>query len=710
MRHAHRRSPLRSAAHAFIRIATLLALVAMTALGWVGIQAFRLLSAGLPEVEALARHRPAETTRIFSSDGQLIATLFHENRTAVPLDKVSPRVIHALIAVEDSRFFEHEGVDYAGIVRAGWANLRGGTIEQGASTITMQLARAMFLSQERSFERKAREALLATRIEHRFSKRQILDLYLNHVYFGSGAYGIASAASTYYGRTPDRLTAAQAAMLAGILQAPTRLSPHVDRRAALQRQISVLQRMRDLGFIDGREYQAALREASRAKIRPKGDKIQAMLKYPYFTAHVVAELSKRLPEELLYQGGLRIYTTLDLRLQKQSEAILRQRVRAEGGWYNAHQGALALVENQTGYVRALVGGTGWNDKSQFNRATQALRQPGSSFKAFVYATALERGMTPETVIPDTAITYDAGKPWQWSPKNSDGAYMGAIPMRVALMQSRNVVAVKTLASVGAESVVNTARRMGLKGKLEPYLSLALGAGEATPLEMAAAYSVFPNAGLYRHPVTVKLIVNRDGQVLEDNRHPGARKVLTNATAARMVEMLQRVVTGGTGRAAAVPGHRVAGKTGTTESYRDAWFVGFTPQYSMAVWVGNDDYKPMWQAYGGDLPARIWREAMGAALAGKKPRGFAALAHLPVRTLVLCRTSHKLAGPYCRTTYSERFREGSGPSARCPVHRITPRILQLGSSLQPTSADVDGDGVLTNSDLPHPWETAYGREP
>lgn len=691
-----RHSLLRSTAFAFLRSGALLLLVAVVATSWAAWQLFRLVGSGLPDVEAISRYEPAQTTRIFANDGSLIATLFHENRTMVPLKEVSPHVVHALLSIEDSRYFQHDGVDLTGIARAAFANLRGSGIEQGASTLTMQLARALFLSQERSITRKIREALLAQRIESRYTKREILHLYLNQVYYGSGAYGIAAASSTYYGKRPSQLTAAQAAMIVGLLQAPTTLSPHVDQRAALQRQLTVLQRMRELGYLTGREHHTAVREAIRKQIRPRRDQVQAVLKYPYFTSHVIKELSARYPDRLLYRGGLSIYTTLDPVQQKKAEAIVRQRVQAEGGWYNAHQAAAALIENQTGFVRALVGGTGWNPKSQFNRATQAYRQPGSSFKPFVYATALERGMTPETVITDSPVTYGAGRPWQWAPANSDHRFMGAIPMRVALMQSRNVVAVKVLDKIGIRNVLDTARALGLKGRLDPYLSLALGASEATPLEMASAYSVFANGGMRRRPQVIKLVLDPQGRILEDHRRPGlGSRVLTERTATGMVDMLSRAVTGGTGGQAQVPGHRVAGKTGTTESYRDAWFVGFTPQYSLAVWVGNDDFKPMWQAYGGDLPARIWREVMGSALVGKKPRNFAAFAGRAAQTKRLCGLSHLVARPGCPRVYAERFYAGSGPARPCTLH--TPRVptFVTGRSLV---ADGDGDGVLSNSDL------------
>lgn len=697
-RSSSRRDPLRSATHALLRSVALLFVVGIASGLWAGWQLYLLMGMALPGVERLATYEPPQTTRIFASDGTLIGTLFHENRTVVPLSKVSPHVVHALLAIEDARFFEHEGVDLHGIVRAAVANLRGSGIEQGASTITMQLARALFLDDERTLTRKVREALLALRLEQRYSKRVILTHYLNQVYFGSGSYGISSAASNYYGKRASQLTPAQAAMLAGLLQAPTRLSPHVDRRAALKRQLVVLQRMRDLEFLTAREHHLAVREAVRKQVRPRRDQVQAMLKYPYFTSAVVAELSKRFPDEVLYEGGLNIYTTLDIRMQKRAEAILRQRIQEEGGWYNAHQAAAVVLENQTGFVRAMVGGTGWSSKSQFNRATQAFRQPGSAFKVFVYAAALEQGMTPETIVPDSPVTLASGMPWEWSPSNSDRRFMGAIPIRMALQMSRNVVAVKVLQKVGVQNVIATARKMGLRGRMDPYPSLALGASEATPLEMASAFSVFVNGGLFRTPYTVKLVTDSHGRVLEDRRRtPLGRRALSERTARRMVEMLQRVVTAGTGRAAAVSGFPVAGKTGTTENHRDAWFVGFTPQYSLAVWVGNDDFKPMWQAYGGDMPARIWSSVMAVALQGRKPRPFPSLAGLAVEKVRLCRQSHLRAGPKCPSPYSEFFRAGSEPVRTCPVHHLapTPRPSSRPSSLQ---ADVDRDGVLTNSDL------------
>ncbi len=623
---------------------------------------------GLPDVSRLRRYEPAETTRVYSSDGQVIATLFKENRTWIELDKISPNMRNAIIAIEDSRFYEHNGIDPIGVVRAAVDMVRShGEIHQGASTITMQVARNFFLTSDQSFRRKIREALLALQIERVFTKDEILELYLNQVYFGSGSYGIQAAASTYFGTKADKLTILQSAIIAGLPASPSYYSPLVDERACAMRTIDVLGRMLALNMIDYSKYRACLDELQKGvKYANKGRTEFQILKVPYFTTYVLKELYKRYDEDTLYRGGLKIYTTVDLKLQEYAEKVIRDNIANYKDWYNASNAACVVIENKTGYIKAMVGGVGWSDKNQFNRAWQARRQPGSSFKTIVYATAIESGYSQDSVVPDTAITYNMDGGEKWSPKNSDGKYMGNITLRTALQYSRNVVAVRLLTLVGADRVIEYAYRMGIKERLEPNLSLALGSCTVSPLEMASVFTVYPNGGLKIQPSGIKIIYDSKGNVVEDNTFPRQEEVLSESTAYTMCSMLRNAVEAGTGGGAFIPGKIVAGKTGTTDEHRDAWFCGFTAQYTAAVWVGNDNYSRMWSAFGGDVAAPIWRSIMSFAVRDLPAKEFGQAKSGQVSVL-MCSQSKERAGAGCPVTYKEYFYPGSVPTQFCHIH-------------------------------------------
>lgn len=600
-----------------------LAVAALVAAGVGAAFLYQKYSQGLPSVAGLENYKPAETTRILSSDGKVIATLFKENRVYQPLDKISPHVVKALLAIEDSRFYDHPGVDPVGVVRAVYVATTSGQVREGASTITMQLARNLFLNNDATAERKIREMLLALRLEKEYDKNKILELYLNQVYFGAGAYGIHSASRLYFNKGCENLTPAQAALLVGLLQAPSSFSPLVDAKAARARQGQVLNRMLGLGFLTKEQYDRAVDQADAMTFKEVEQRRFEVLKYPYFTSYVIKELSERYPEDTLYRGGLEITTTLDRELQGRAEEILEARVHELANVLNVDNGALVMVENENGYIRAMVGGVQWSEKDQFNRAWQARRQPGSSFKAVVYSTALEEGYTPDSIVDDSKTSYNDGWGKDWTPKNSDGRFLGRITLRQALTGSRNVPAVKVCSQVGVDRVVSMAYRMGIRGKISPSLSIALGAVEATPLEMVEVFSILANSGVDRRPTAVKLVKAPNGVVLEDNRNRLGDNVMNYNSARGMISMLRGVVDQGTGTNARVYGHAIAGKTGTTDSYRDAWFCGFSAYYTLAVWVGNDDNTPMWRSYGGDLPATIFREVMTYALRDKKPRDFPA---------------------------------------------------------------------------------------
>ncbi|MFN8607444.1 MAG: PBP1A family penicillin-binding protein [Vulcanimicrobiota bacterium] len=649
----------------FVKLAAAASLVVVPVGLGAGYAVVSELSKDLPDVEGLASYEAAQTTRIFSKDGQVVATLFVENRTTVPLDRMSAYLPKALLAVEDSRFMQHHGVDWVGVARAAVANVLFHGIDQGASTLTMQLARNRFLTQDQTIARKIREIVLAQRIEKKFSKEKILEYYLNNVYFGSGAYGVAAASSLYFGKPAGQLSIAQAALIAGLVQAPSTLSPLVNPEGAIKRMKIVLGRMKQTQIIDAKQYDQAVREGEGFKFG--GNALTSsgsdqLLKYPYFTTYVIAELSDRYPEDMLYRAGLQVRTTLDIELQRLAEEELAVALDELGPNLNAHSAALVLIENSTGYVRAMVGGRRWSQNNQFNRAWQAQRQPGSSFKPFVYTAALLQGMTPESIVEDKPVDYGG-----WSPKNSDGKFKGRIPLRQALQESRNAVAAFLINMVGADRVVEVAHALGVHEELQPNLTLALGSCEVAPISMASAYSTLASGGVYHVPLSVTQVVDHDGEVLTDNRnHPGKR-MLPADVASQMIEMMMGVVLYGTGTAAYIEGVDVAGKTGTTDDSRDAWFVGFTPEYTLAVWVGNDDHSAMYDVYGGGLPATLWRRVMGRVVERGISQPRFSFESNQVQSVKICRDSGFLAGPNCPRTRELQVFSGPLPKDPCLVH-------------------------------------------
>lgn len=661
------------------------------------------LSADLPDVEGLASYEVPQTSRIFSKDGQVVATLFVENRTTVTLDRMSPYLPKALLAVEDSRFLQHHGVDWVGVARAAVANLLFRGIDQGASTLTMQLARNRFLTQDQTMARKIREIILAQRIEKRYSKEKILEYYLNNVYFGSGAYGVAAASSLYFGKPAQQLSIAQSALIAGLVQAPSRLSPLVDPEAAVKRMKLVLGRMKQTGIISEAQFKQAIGEGDAFKFAsPGGGPVvntgaDQLLKYPYFTTYVIAELSQRYPEDMLYRAGLQIRTTLDIEMQRIAEEELSATMAEMGPDLNAHSAALVVIENSTGYVRAMVGGTQWHQENQFNRAWQAVRQPGSSFKAFVYAAALLQGMTPETVVDDSPTDFGG-----WSPKNSDGKYKGKITLRQALQESRNMVAAKLCQMVGPERVVDVAQALGIHEELTPNLTLALGSCEVAPLSMASAYSTIASGGIYHVPLSVTQVVDSAGSILTDNRaHAGQRRMPADVSA-QLTEMLMRVVDYGTGTAAYIDGVDVAGKTGTTDESRDAWFVGFTPEYTMAVWVGNDDHSAMYSVFGGGLPATLWRRVMGRLVTRGISQPRFAFESARAQVVKVCIESGFVATSDCPKTRDLRIMSGPAPSEKCTIH-ATPTPTPTASATPEvvpteTPAEIPGETPLPDGEL------------
>jgi penicillin-binding protein 1A len=573
----------------------------------------------LPDISRMADYQPASTTRIFARDGTQLASVYKENRVWVPISRIPTVVRDAFIANEDHNFYRHHGVDVGGIVRATFADLTHQQL-QGASTITQQLARRLFLTDQVSIARKVQEALLAIEIERYYTKNEILERYLNIIYLGAGAYGVDAAAHAYFGRSVDALTLAQAAMLAGVVAAPSVYSPFSNLTLARDRQRHVLDRMVDSGYITAAEANAAY-DGPLGLIEQRPPGLQGY-RYPYFTTYAIAQLERLFGKNAVEEGGLQVYTTLDARMQQIAQEAVTWGVHqaiAEG--IGAHQAALVALRPSTGEIIAMVGGAGFSLHDQFNRAWQARRQPGSSFKIYDYTAAIDAGMPVSTIIDDSPVSYPMGDGTQWSPLDDDHSYMGAITLREALVMSRNIVAVKLAERVGLDRVIDYAHRMGVTSPLEANLSLALGSSVVTVLDQASGYSTLAAQGLHVDPTPFRLVKDSLGSSILDDRFPQATDVVSAGTAFIMTTIFEDVIKRGTGYPNAIIGRPAAGKTGTTSDFRDAWFVGYTPDLVAAVWLGNDDYTPMVESYGGNVPARIWARFMKAALAHTPPHDF-----------------------------------------------------------------------------------------
>jgi penicillin-binding protein 1A len=695
-------------------------------------------------------YNPPRTTEIFAASGELIGEFYLERREIVPLSRIPDHLIQAIISAEDQRFFSHPGIDPIGTTRALVSNLMGTGIKQGASGLTQQLARGFFLSPDRNYKRKIKEAILSFRIERELTKEQILELYLNHVYLGHGAYGVQSASKLYFGKDIKDITLGEAAVLAGLPQAPTRYSPYVSYKSARARQAYVLGRMVSLGFITQKQADTAISAPLLVVAAPDPN-----LRYaPYFVSEVREQLIEMFGWEKVYGGGLKVYTTVDVSLQQTAQSAVQQGLLAidkRRGWRGPTrrvgdlgvndersklkaslaqaklgisisgtyegvvtwvaepeqvlvavgdiecallpedvtwarktklggtdgetivgaskvagafargdvlpvkvkslpsattpgqcslqydpliQGALVAIEPETGEVKALVGGYDY-EKSQFNRATQGLRQPGSSFKPIVYSAALDHGYTPDTVVHDGPISFTLANGTSWQPENYGGKYYGDIKLRDALAKSLNTVAVRLAVDVGVPRIIEYARRFGITSQLNPDLSIALGSADVTVIEMSAAYTVFPRMGRRALPIFIRKIEDDKGNIVWQN--PGQPKAapadpfskpkedrvqsLSPATAYLMVDMMKGVIDHGTATRAKALGRPAAGKTGTTNSSRNVWFNGYTPDYVCTVWVGYDDNRPVGKETGGSAAVPIWLSFMQAAEANKPVRDF-----------------------------------------------------------------------------------------
>ena len=617
----------------------------------------------IPEME--------ESSHVYDRNGKELCQFWKQKRTVVPLSNISTYLVNAVLAMEDQGFYRHHGYDLGGIVRAGWANLCAGKIEQGGSTLTQQLAKNTFLNPSRSYWRKLQELWLARKIEKRYSKPEILEFYVNRIYWGSGFYGAEEASQGYFGKPASELSLSEAALLAGITAAPSVYSPHAKLELCLKRRDVALEAMVRHGFATTAEVEAARHE--RVEVLPKADDANRLA---YAADAIRSEVLHTLGYQQTFAGGLRVYTTIDAKMQLSAEEAVgghltriekeykllkqgRPAAATASNRTNNLQGALVSMNVQTGEIRALVGGRSFVE-SKFNRALYGKRQPGSAFKAIVYAAALNAGMTPATVIQDAPLEFETDQ-GLYRPANSDESFSGAVTLRTALRKSINSVAIQTGQAVGVARIVALARAMGLEGPLPAVISLPLGSGEATLFEMVRAYSVFPNQGKLVQPVLLRRIEDKQGRVLYQAK-PEAHEVLSPEVAFLMTSMLVDAVNRGTGSGVRAAGFQlpVGGKTGTTNDYRDAWFIGFTPEVITGVWIGYDQPREIARrAYGARLAVPLWTAFMKQLPASNK--SFSRPAGIVEQ--LICADTGLLATPNCNVV-TEYFTQWNTPHEPC----------------------------------------------
>ncbi|QFR34345.1 transglycosylase domain-containing protein [Ancylobacter sp. TS-1] len=564
------------------------------AIGLAGLIAYE--ASQLPPIQNLAIPERPPTVVIQGTDGKAIATRGEMGGTNVPLRALPPYLPQAFVAIEDRRFYSHFGLDPVGLARAVFVNLTRGRLREGGSTLTQQLAKNLFLTQERTLSRKVQELILSLWLEAKYSKNEILELYMNRVYFGAGAYGVEAAAQRYFGKSARQVTLSEAAMLAGLVKSPSALAPTRNLEGAQNRAEVVLAAMLDAGFITPEMRQTALaRPATLAKT-------QSADSYGYVADWVMDQLKTLVGP---VTQDMVVQTSVDPALQAAADKALKDALAKSGKKLGVDQGAIVLMD-PAGGVHALVGGRSY-EESQYNRAVSARRQPGSAFKPFVYLTAMERGLTPETIRDDAPIQIKG-----WKPENFSKEYRGAVDLKTALALSLNTVAVRLALEVGPDEVVKTAHRLGIASKLEPNASIALGTSEVSVLEMASAYAPFANGGVGVTPHIIERVRDKDGRVIYAYAESGRGMVMAPPHVAMINRMLRETLITGTARRADLPGWPAAGKTGTSQDYRDAWFVGYTGRYVASVWLGNDDSSPTKKAGGSGLPVEIWSQVMKAA--------------------------------------------------------------------------------------------------
>ncbi len=634
--------------------------------GIAALWAFAILPRSLPQVSALETFQPIQGTKIYDDNDELLTELHVERRIFVPLTRIPKSLKDAIIATEDRRFYSHWGIDPVGIARAVYQNYRRGRIVEGGSTITQQLTKVLFLTPDKSLERKLKEAILALELERRYPKTRILEMYLNQVYFGHGAYGVEAAARTYFGKSVSDLTLQESALLAGLPRAPSSYSPFEHPDAARRRREVVLRRMVEFGVLRDAES-ARLAKADLGLIPPERRRTSGQ----YFLEYVQQALEAKYGADMVFKGGLRVYTTLNPGMQLAAEQALRDGLRAlEARTAKPRpgehpEGAVITLEPQTGYVKAIVGGYDFF-RSEFNRAVQAKRQPGSAFKPFVYIAALEAGFTAASRIEDAPVVYTVGNN-VWKPENYDRKFRGSTTLQQAMEESINVVTVKLQERVGINRTIQVARRLGVGSPLDLNLSLALGTSDVTLLELTSAYGVLANQGTWMPPTAVRYVTNAQGKLLEEHV-PEGREALTPEMAYVVTHMLRGVVERGTGQGAKALGRPIAAKTGTTNDYSNAWFIGFTPHLATGVWVGYDRPRSLGrEETGGRTAVPIWTSYM-ARILGDGPRE-----DFPVPERVSLIPIDLDPSNECVRVVTMAFVRGTEPSISCGPRRqaVTP---------------------------------------
>lgn len=705
--------------------------VAVLALGIIGFGWYlRGFLSTIPSYHRLEEYTPSLTTRVFDAHGEVIAELSIEKRALLSLAQIPVDLQNAVIATEDSRFFHHWGVSPRGMTRAFVQNLKAGRIVQGGSTLTQQLAKLIFLNPERKIIRKLKEMVLAIQMERNLSKDEIFQLYLNQIYFGHGAYGVQAAAKIYFGKVVKDLTLPECALLAGLIKYPGGYSPFRSPKRATRRRKLVLQRMVAEGFITRKEMKAALAEPIPAE-RPTITGIQA----PYFVEHIRRRLEPKVGYDTLWRGGLQIHTTLDLRYQKVAEEEMEKALsafdeKAYEEWEKQLeedmeagiepptvstmppaniQGTFLALDVKSGAVRAMIGGRG----DQFNRITQAQRQPGSTFKPFVWSAALESGMTGMTLAEDAPLAYYFdGRDWRllegatdqyaimlatapfalsedfkvWVPDNFDKKYRGVMTLRQGLALSRNLVSVRLIQHIGPPRVVELAHKAGIRSRLAAVPALGLGSSAIAPLELANAFQTFANGGIRVLPYTVQRVQDANGRIMRQHI-PKDEEALSPETAYLITHLLKVVVEGGTGRRARALKRPLAGKTGTTNDARDLWFVGFTPDILAVAWMGYDDFTSLGRRTSGGTVVPWWTAIMKHILADYPPRDFPKPRSIVFRQV--CGESGHLALPTCPRKALQAFLKGTESVEYCPFDHAEPLALKPAFSL---SGDME-EGLL-----------------
>jgi penicillin-binding protein 1A len=679
---------------------------------WVlGMLVLHQLLSDLPDIDKLQHYTPPLVTRIYDRNGDIVTELFTERRTILSLSEIPVNLQNAFLATEDQNFFKHWGINVKGIVRATIANLRHGRVVEGGSTITQQLSKVLFFSQQRTFTRKIRELLLALQLERRYSKEEIFQMYMNQIYFGHGAYGVEAAARTFFGKHARELQLSECALLAGLPRSPRTYSPFLNPANGQRRRTWVLSRMRRSGYITSHEETEANLVPIRSERNPLIPPIGA-----YFVEYLRQTLDPKYGDNALYQGGFSIYTTLDLKMQTAAEEVMKKYLaefdqEKQKEWQTAVaaakksktlrvdlstapakvQGALVAIDPRTGEIRAMVGGREFKE-SQFNRVMQAQRQPGSAFKPFVWTAALEQGMTEATVVDDDRVGfYNDGMDWKlldsatdsyaialatapfppdqaWVPQNWDRKYFGPVTLRTGISLSRNLVSIRLTNHVGAKAVVTYADRCGVHSPLQPVLSIALGTEQVNLMELTAAYATFANGGIHPEPYGIRKIEDKNGQTLEEDSSQST-VALSAQTAYLLVDMLRAVVTSGTGRRAAEIGRPAGGKTGTNQDLKDLWFVGFTPDLVCGAWMGYDDFTSMGKHFtAASKVVPWWTDFMKKAHEGIPIHNF------PVPPDIIFAKidadTGLLALPTCPKVVLAAFKKGTDPKELCPIDHLS----------------------------------------